>query len=72
MNWQPIETAPKDGTQILAFCPDEEPTCVVVEWLSDDHWSGWVFTDEVLSDISPEGPNPTNWMPLPSPPDLKG
>lgn len=63
--WQPIETAPKDGTQILAFdkvCKD----CVVLIWSAsdedeDDHcwrvqWNG------------DEDPDCKFWMPLPAPP----
>ena len=28
-NWQPIETAPKDGTEVLCFQPDNKKACVV-------------------------------------------
>lgn len=68
MNWQPIKTAPKDGTRVLLWC-DETPRIVVSEWAKFDEWQGWVFSDEALADIQPEGPScPTHWMPLPPPP----
>ncbi len=62
--WQPIETAPMDGSYVLAFDSWAEgqldPTCVVV-WWNDDGW-----------DV-PYGPQPdsdafTHWMPLPPAP----
>jgi hypothetical protein len=35
-DWQPIETAPKDGTYIIAFEPDEDrawkPNIAIVQW----------------------------------------
>ena len=62
--WQPIETAPKDGTWIMTYCPAlsvaSYPT--VVFW--DD---GWVPPGNDLSEVEP-----THWMPLPAPPDAGG
>lgn len=56
MEWQPIETAPKDGRDILVMDGD---------WLTIGWWSGeeWCRQDLHLS-LS----NPTHWMPLPEPP----
>lgn len=64
MSWRPIETAPRDGSGILAFwgadtrC-DERSYGVIVfvngEWTNPDNYS--VTYGE-----------PTHWMPLPEPP----
>ena len=64
--WQPIETAPKDGTPVLAVlhCRSSGWTEVeVIEWdEEDEQWyggkSGWI-EDETLTG---------HWMPLPEPP----
>ena len=64
MEWQPIETAPKDR-RILALT--DEKTVVIVEWAVfsekepcfDDVWGGYEFRrDGELTD----------WMPVPDPP----
>ena len=54
--WQPIETAPKDGTRVL-ICEDNG----VVEIASHDK-DGW-FDDEYMPC------EPVAWMPLPAPPE---
>jgi hypothetical protein len=64
--WQPIETAPKDGTVIDLWIPGWER-------FADCHWSkiepaGWTsdFGDVVLECTG--NTEPTHWMPLPEPP----
>ena len=69
MNWQPIETAPKDGTEILLHfrysALREEPESFVS--------SGWWFSspkqidDGWLTDHGFIG-EPTHWVALPKPP----
>jgi len=59
--WQPIETAPKDGTTLLLLY-DWEPLCVVAYWgtRSDHHVYGWrVKWDEDL--LSPGYDEPSHW-----------
>lgn len=72
-NWQPIETAPKDETVVLLWCPQSWDTDFVrVGWWfeaeSPHEDSGW-YDDEAashpLTDLYGE---PTHWMPLPEPP----
>ena len=70
--WQPIETAPKDGTRVLVFGFGDD--FEVVRWTPDagliapglpfnrtGAWKtsqdGWLLPNEV-----------THWMPLPPPP----
>jgi len=64
MNWLPIETAPKDGQQILGAWG---------KWVGVCRWcagvpelgvpaAGWEDVDGALV-------RPTHWMPLPAPPD---
>lgn len=69
MSWQPIETAPKDGTRILAYQP-------LGMWHSARPWRGERI--EVVYWHQPANPKaeglwvpshrPTHWMPLPDPP----
>ncbi len=57
--WQPIDTAPKDGTQILAFEIGGYFNC----WWHDNGYGEQYWMDEADSE-----PNPTHWMPLPAAP----
>ena len=69
-DWLPIESAPKDGTHLWLFSPDDHP--VSGYWLvtsgDDFHWEGWMFSDEILSEVKPDGLTPTHWRPLPPAP----
>lgn len=63
--WQPIETAPKDGTPILVACPYSSGVAVEnVRWIDRPRARGWRFHN-----YGPAlGVQPTHWMPLPEPP----
>jgi len=71
--WQPIETAPKDGTEIIGRCDDSLSIC---SWESLDnpvakHWgiSGTWHRKAIASGKDLMGAfSPTHWMPLPQPP----
>jgi len=61
MGWQPIETAPKDGT--LALIVQQRSASPFFGYFVA-YWNGdeWKFhTEGFVRD-------PTHWMPLPSPP----
>lgn len=60
VKWQPIETAPKDGTKILGFCDGD-----VLEIIS--YGNDWIW-DNFMSSQTNWAPIPTHWMPLPTPP----
>jgi hypothetical protein len=62
--WQPIETAPKDGTEILAW--DGSVRTTAVWWVPGKQWS-LVSPGEYAEDSEVW---PTHWMPLPEPPNL--
>ena len=73
-DWQPIETAPRDGTEFLAYGPEinddgdddgdefiqeyDELICIAC-WRS--HSGEWVSDGMVIYHL-------THWMPLPAPP----
>ena len=74
--WQPIETAPKDGSTILIYGDNEVS---VVFWEVRRTLGAWRCTGygdlAFEDDGSPYSPpsrlipqNPTHWMPLPVPP----
>lgn len=58
--WQPIETAPKDGTRILAWC-EQYAAPLTLQYY--DNIKGWCIYYEVLPKH-----RPTHWQPLPLPP----
>lgn len=74
MNWQPIETAPKDGALILFW--DELSGYEVGYWgeckdyLADDDDSVIIGWTDGMNPIVGDGENfqPSYWMPLPPPP----
>lgn len=67
MMWNPIETAPKDGTEIMLW-RDDWPCPIFARW--DDTWEVpfWLALESVLADIMGEIESPTHWAPysLPS------
>lgn len=70
-DWQPIETAPKDGTRILVYGKwrgelygptDDDAAIYVAIWGGD----GWMV--EGSEYYSPWVDPATHWQPLPEPP----
>jgi hypothetical protein len=58
MNWQPIETAPRDGTPVDLWHKAGFRNC--------EQW--WDNTDKIwVPDIRPDNEY-SHWMPLPPPP----
>ena len=67
MQWQPIETAPKDGTEIIVF---EKGGVICTAYWESGYFghSGWTH-HQSRSDV--DAVNPSHWMPLPNPPSLE-
>lgn len=74
-DWQPISTAPKDGTQIRLYIPafveGDKSLGYAAPGQREGFWAGslkhgrWVTPGT----MSTEGIHPSHWMPLPSPPE---
>lgn len=80
--WQPIETAPKDGTEIIGWRKDCGP--ILVRWTSCDAFcteaeleelneeeaftQDWFYADFVAGGRLEGSEVPTHWMPLPGDP----
>lgn len=60
--WQPIETAPKDGTEILVWF-DEAKRHFILWWFDGD----WRFIGGTITPVV----SPSFWMSLPKPPEEK-
>ena len=60
MEWQPIETAPMDGSWILTYTNLQgfDNEFMAVKYDHNYGWSGGAYTEL----------KPTHWMPLPEPP----
>lgn len=62
--WQPIETAPRDGTRVLLYVPPYGAMCGHNSFnlfgSMDHRWHCHSCLDR--------GAKPTHWMPLPPPP----
>lgn len=67
--WRPIETAPRDGTDVLVWTPGYD--CNVAFWGTDDWQSGHWFTSGGHDGTSmTPGQGPSHWMPLPEGPSV--
>jgi hypothetical protein len=64
--WRPIETAPRDGTAVLAFDSqfiDYGSGRICVAWFEGASWQGFPW--------KAQGAHPTHWLPLPALPKSK-
>jgi hypothetical protein len=71
MNWQPIETAPKDGTLVLLYFPGgcfSNDGNVCVGFWSTDGSDDWFSRECDSNSMTELGDFPTHWMPIPEPP----
>ena len=72
-DWQPIETAPKDGTPIIglmvrtypdgSFYPDGAVMMYEVDGIGH---TGWAYMGVLVNMVQPDDA-PTHWLPLPAP-----
>jgi len=72
MEWQPIETAPKDSTCVLVITAGKDTRATIAYYQDDKYaqkprpyWQRVSFLNSVLQCRSCP---PTHWMPLPPPP----
>ena len=62
MNWQPIETAPKDSIILVGNAVGVH---AAYRWETTTGYNGWT-----ICDLAPQEQfKPTHWMPLPEPPE---
>jgi hypothetical protein len=80
--WQPIETAPKDGTDLLLAWNWRGRYVSIGKWarvnyldwdtdrvVDSECWVQWESLNSIVDTCVLVGPNaPTHWMPLPEPP----
>lgn len=69
MKWQPIETAPKDGSEVLIY--GDLGGRVKVCWWNGAHWQ-WEYDNDVTYGQAIQSEYATHWMPLPAPPAEEG
>jgi hypothetical protein len=75
--WQPIKTAPIDGTEILVTDGETVSTCFYFISDNPDYASFVRSSGGELIDISVSTywnllfKNPTHWMPMPTPPKVE-
>lgn len=79
MEWQPIETAPQDGTRVLLYgqfageiSAEVEGTGIYIGWYAFSNGGGTDYPGYdwyvVGGDAYMTWCKPTYWMPLPNPP----
>jgi hypothetical protein len=76
MEWQPIETAPKDGTEVLVWNGGNDGFYTTPGQMGVAYWGRQGFPERkrawCASDCC-DGVTtytPTHWMPLPAPPQI--
>ena len=69
--WQPIETAPKDGTWVLV-CGNGWDVMMASYSYDGRIGRGYFWGPTEWDDYELAEQQPTHWMPLPEPPENKG
>lgn len=73
MNWQPIESAPKDGSAIDLWCINIAQGSIGAVRAADMWWDEdvdrWVERDGFVLE---QKWRPTHWMPIPGGPESNG
>jgi hypothetical protein len=77
MNWQPISTAPTDGTRILLYYPPmkfgRQPRTVCGKWEREEAARNpkphWIYDNMTFGVRDARENPPTHWCPLPPPPE---
>lgn len=66
--WQPIETAPKDGQVVLGYGPDRDDIHLI--WFGSDSQmrEDWFLAKAPYNKTYQGIEHPTHWMPLPESP----
>lgn len=59
--WQSMDTAPRDGTLILVYTPDDDTFKMRVTFWYDCYYGRWYSDDDMASNTC----EPVAWMPLP-------
>ncbi len=68
MNWQPIETAPKDGRRIIVSCDGRVRTAYWTDNGEARRPKPYWYYDSAMGVKWVRNNPPTHWMPLPEPP----
>jgi hypothetical protein len=76
MDWQPIKTAPKDGTEFIAWgyyngtidSMPSGPTWTGLRWWVDHQYPKGIWSQTLPGPMRSGSFHPTHWMPLPAPP----
>ena len=72
MTWEPIETAPLDGTQVLLWCPEFKHPLKVGEYVKSEMYRNGNLISErkywSIGSMTFDEPQPTHWMRAPDAP----
>jgi len=69
--WQPIETAPRDGTYFIGFWPHMSGSFADHQGQYRTRWTGWGGGCWEGDALGRPVEYPTHWMPLPPPPAIE-
>lgn len=73
---KPIDVAPKDGREVMLYCPNESPSHVAAKYVKaydkdGGGWEGWMYADPILAELAPEGPEGATHFYEPPTPDTR-
>ena len=68
MEWEPIETAPQDGTWMLLYFAGPQYYKIAFWSEQSADWYDWQGAQGVSASLTAYGDRPTHWMLLPEPP----